>query len=65
MFLNPFFLIPALVIIFFQAMFLTCFYYSLKGKIAVPAEGPESFLWKLEYEHKVARILFPLALVIF
>jgi hypothetical protein len=64
MFLTPSFLIPASLIVFAEAALLVAMFYALKGKIAVPVEGPASFLWKLEYEQKIARILFPLTLVV-
>lgn len=64
MFFDPNFLIPASLIVFAEAALIIACFYALKGKIKVPVDGPAAFLWKLEYEQKVARILFPLAVVL-
>ncbi len=64
MFLETAFLIPAALVLFLEVAILTLFYYGLRGRISVPAGGSAEFLHKLEYDHKVCRVLFPLAIVV-
>ncbi len=63
MFLNPEFLIPASLLVLIEAALLVTLFYTLKGKIKVPVSDA-SFVWKREFEHKVARVLFPLTLIV-
>jgi hypothetical protein len=63
MFLNPEFLIPASLMILIEVALLVALFYTLKGKIKVPVADAPS-LWKREYEHKVARVVFPLAFAV-
>lgn len=64
MFLTPIFLIPAAILAFFEIALLVKFYYGLKGKIPEPVDSPPTFVWHREYDHKVLRILFPLAIIV-
>jgi hypothetical protein len=63
MFLTPVFLIPASIVVLFEAAILVALYYCLKGKIAISADSA-SFPFNQEFNHKIARIMFPLALAV-
>jgi hypothetical protein len=64
MFLTPTFLIPAAILAFFEIALLVKFFYGLKGKIPLPVDSSVEFVWHRKYDHKVLRILFPLAIII-
>lgn len=63
MFLTPAFLIPASLIIMSEVSLLVGVYYCLKGKIGINVDSA-SAAFNQEYNQKVARILFPLALAV-